>query len=240
MLGYPAVEVFSPILGSSVNVQRKNLRRGRGQCSTEPGSIEHMATEKQESILGFMRSFEGRERVPPSSRQIAAAFSYRSQTTVMRHVKALAEQGLVEQLADGRWCTKPVKAPVPEFTDIPIYGSIPAGAPAFREQQPEGVLPMNRSAFGARGQLWAVRVQGDSMIGEHILEGDIAIFEKREARTGDIIAALVDGSDTTLKRYVIEGGRALLRAANPRIDDFPPNTLESQGVLIAVFRFPKL
>lgn len=195
-----------------------------------------MATERQESILEFMRAFQDRERVPPSSRQIAAAFKFRSQTTVMRHLNSLGEQGLVEQLTGGRWSVKQEARARPEFTDVPVYGSIPAGAPAFREQQPEGVLPVDRRALGVRGELWAVRVKGDSMTGEHIVEGDVAVFEKREVRVGDIIAALVDGTETTLKRYVVEKDRPILRAANPRIDDIYPDRLESQGVFVALFR----
>jgi repressor LexA len=197
-----------------------------------------MATEKQESILAFMRTFQERERVPPSSRQIATAFKFRSQTTAMRHLNALAAEGLVEQLTGGRWSVKHDVRARPDFTDVPVYGSIPAGPPAFREQQPEGVLPVDRRALGVRGELWAVRVKGDSMIGEHIIEGDIAVFEKREVRIGDIIAALVDGTEATLKRYVVEKDRAILRAANPRIDDIYPDKLESQGVFVALFRHP--
>ncbi|MDZ4797741.1 MAG: S24 family peptidase, partial [Bryobacteraceae bacterium] len=114
-----------------------------------------------------------------------------------------------------------------------------AGAPAFREQQPESTLPFDRRVLGARGELWAVRVQGDSMIGEHIAEGDVAVFEKRKARPGDIIAALVDGTDTTLKRYLIESDCAVLRAANRKYADILPKSLESQGVLVALFRLQK-
>ena len=195
-----------------------------------------MLTEKQEAILTFVRTYQERERVPPSSRLVQRQFGFHTQTTALRHLKALAARELLEQFADGRWGV-PQAAPVQiHFAEVPIYGSIPAGAPAFREQQTEGTLPVDRRMLGARGELWAVRVQGDSMIGAHIAEGDLAILEKREPRAGEIIAALVDGTETTLKQYLVENGRAVLHAANRKYRDIVPKTLEYQGVLVAVVR----
>jgi repressor LexA len=233
MLELPAAGHFSRIPPADVNGACTIVDTG----SLEPGSPEHMATEKQEAILEFIRTFQERENVPPSSRQLATAFGFRSQTTVMRHLSALAGENRIEQHADGRWGVRRAAAVQTQFADIPVYGSIPAGSPASREQQPEGLLPLAREALGSpRGTLWAVRVHGDSMIGEHIAEGDIAVFERREPQSGDIIAALVDGSETTLKKYLLESGRAVLRAANPRYPDILPGRLESQGVLVALFR----
>jgi repressor LexA len=75
------------------------------------------------------------------------------------------------------------------------------------------------------------------MINAHICDGDIGIFERREARPDDIIAALVDGTSTTLKRLVLVGGRAILRAENKRYADIiPAEGLECQGVLIGLIR----
>jgi repressor LexA len=204
--------------------------------SFEPGSSEHMATEKQAEILEFIRSYQETEQVPPSSRQVQQRFSYGSQTTAVRHLKALAEAGHLEQFADGRWGVKRSTKSTSQFVEVPVYGSIPAGAPAFREQTPEEVLPFDRRMFRHQGELWAVRIQGESMIDAHIAEGDLAILEKREPRDGEIIAALVDGNDTTLKRYLVVDGRAVLRASNKKYEDIFPRTLESQGVLVAIFR----
>jgi repressor LexA len=72
------------------------------------------------------------------------------------------------------------------------------------------------------------------MIDAHIVDGDLALLETREPRPGDIIAALIDGTTTTLKRYVLEKGRAILRPANPRFADIHPDRLESQGVLVGL------
>lgn len=90
-------------------------------------------------------------------------------------------------------------------------------------------LPKNARTF-------VLKVRGDSMRNAAILEGDIVIMEFREARHGDIVAALIDG-ETTLKRFIIQGGEPYLRASNPKYPDLiPARELVIQGVLIALLR----
>ena len=87
------------------------------------------------------------------------------------------------------------------------------------------------------GEVWGLRVSGDSMINAHILDGDLAILARREPRPGDIIAALVDETTTTLKRLVLVRGRPVLRAENKRYRDIvPERRLESQGVMVGLIR----
>jgi repressor LexA len=82
-----------------------------------------------------------------------------------------------------------------------------------------------------------LRVQGDSMIGAHIIDGDIVILEdSKEVQNGDIVAALIDG-ETTLKRYVMEHGRPYLKAENPRYPNLiPARELKIQGVMVSLVR----
>jgi repressor LexA len=194
-----------------------------------------MLTERQDGILEYIRSYQERERVPPSSRLVQRHFGFLSQTTAVRHLRTLAAKGLLEQLADGRWGVIATNIQG-HFVEVPVYGSIPAGAPAFTEQQVAEILRIDLRMLGTKGRVWAVRVEGDSMIGAHIAEGDIAILEKREPQPGEIIAALVDETSTTLKSFIIEGGRPVLRAANAKYADIFPSTLECQGVLVGLFR----
>jgi repressor LexA len=124
---------------------------------------------------------------------------------------------------------------------MPVFGTIPAGLPAMQEQQPDETLSINPSVFGihraAPNQVWALRVSGDSMVGAHIMDGDLVVLERREPRVGDIIAALVDETPVTLKRLVHVRGRAVLRAENRRYRDIvPERRLESQGVLVGLIR----
>jgi repressor LexA len=128
-----------------------------------------------------------------------------------------------------------------QLFEMSVFGTIPAGLPAMQEQTPDETLSVNPSVFGVRkpgpDQVWALRVSGDSMVDAHILDGDLVVLERREPREGDIIAALVDETTTTLKRLVHVRGRAVLRAANKHYRDIvPEQRLESQGVMVGLIR----
>ncbi len=195
-------------------------------------------TENQQATLDFIGAYKEANRVPPSTRLIQRHFRYGSQTSVIRMLHALAAAGHVEQLANGSWDLKGAEAQL--HFSLSVYGDIPAGLPAMREQEPVETLSINPRMFGLRsarpGQLWGLRVTGDSMTGAAILSGDIVLLARREPRPGDIIAALVDDTDVTLKRLVRERGRTFLRAANPRFPDLHPRKIESQGVMVGVIR----
>jgi repressor LexA len=198
-----------------------------------------MLTERQEEILDFIRQYQAEHGMPPSTREIQRHFKFSSQTTVMGHLQALATKEHVAKLADKKWGLKAAAVQAHLFA-VPVYGSIPAGLPAMQEQTPDETLHLDPSYFGVRRRrplhCWALRVQGDSMIDAHILDGDLVILERREPQPGDIIAALVDDTDTTLKRLVHANGRPVLRAANKRYRDIVPERLESQGVMVGVIR----
>lgn len=198
-----------------------------------------MLTARQEEMLDFIRSYQLAEGVPPSTRVVQKRFGFASQNAVMTHLRALAAKGAVKQLADGSWgvAAKEVQG----LFVLPLFGSIPAGKPDEREQEADETVAVDPALFGVavtrRGSLWALRIRGDSMRDAQIADGDVGVFERREARVGDIVAALVDGVTTTLKRLVEADGRLVLRAENPRYPDIVPlESLESQGVLVGLIR----
>lgn len=119
-----------------------------------------------------------------------------------------------------------------------ITGTISAGTPIPGEEGDLGKLVMDLSPIGipTTSQTFALRVEGDSMIGAGINDGDVVILEKRPHRPGDIVAALLE-TDVTLKRYVVEDGKHLLRAENPKYRDIQL-TGESlvQGVAVGLIR----
>ena len=198
-----------------------------------------MLTERQDQILDFVKTHQRTHGVPPSTRQIGRQLEA-SQATVMGHLRALAKKSQLEKLADGKWGLKAAGVQTHLF-EAPIYGSIPAGLPAMQEQTPDETISVDPSLFGVRrarpDHFWFLRVRGDSMIDAHILDGDLVALERREPRPGDIIAALVDDTETTLKRLVREGGRLILRAANAGYADIiPTRGLESQGVVVGLIR----
>jgi repressor LexA len=198
-----------------------------------------MLTERQDQILDFVKQHQRAHGVPPSTRQIGRQLGA-SQATVMGHLRALAKKGQLEKLIDGKWGLKAAGVQAHLF-EAPIYGTIPAGLPAMQEQTPDETITVDPALFGVRrarpNHFWFLRVRGDSMIDAHILDGDLVALERREARPGDIIAALIDETETTLKRLVRERGRLLLRAENKRYADIvPTHGLESQGVVVGLIR----
>ncbi len=198
-----------------------------------------MLTERQDQILDFVKTHQRTHGVPPSTRQIGRQLDS-SQATVMGHLRALAKKSQLEKLADGKWGLKAAGVQTHLF-EAPIYGTIPAGLPAMQEQTPDETITVDPALFGVRrarpDHFWFLRVRGDSMIDAHILDGDLVALERREPRPGDIIAALVDETETTLKRLVRVGGRLILRAANARYADIiPTRGLESQGVVVGLMR----
>ncbi len=156
----------------------------------------------------------------------------------MQYIAALERKGFLDRHArKARALITP--AMKVRITDIPIYGQIPAGMSALTEQTIEGHVSLDvRSANVLKNRgIFALRVRGDSMIGAHILDGDIVILEDaKEVHNGDIVAALIDG-ETSLKRYVVEHGRPYLKAENPRYPDLvPARELKIQGVMVSLIR----
>lgn len=198
-----------------------------------------MLTKKQEAILDFIRKYQRQEQMPPSGRTIAAQFNLRAQSGVRQHLAALAGKGMVEQFTDGRWGVK-AEGDQTHLFAVPILGEIPAGLPALQEQGAAEKIGVDFRAFRIfrpkLGRFFALRVRGDSMVGLHIVPGDLVVCEWREPRLGEVIAALADETTVTLKRLVRERGRFLLRAANADYEDIKPDRLEAQGVVRGVIR----
>ena len=122
---------------------------------------------------------------------------------------------------------------------LPLFASIPAGLPdQFDASEAPETLRFIPTTLGITnpGKAFAVRVRGDSMIDAGIFSGDIVVLEQKEARPGDIVAALIDG-ENTLKRLIKEHGRVYLKAENenyPNLD--PVEKLDIQGVVVSVLR----
>lgn len=189
-----------------------------------------------ERILLAIRQATTEEGRPPTIRELQRRLGYRSPRAVSYHLEKLEAEGRIVRRGNSR--NIQLTDPIPP-QGIPYFETIPAGRiDPTSPDSPSGHLPILPEMFGleADARLFAVRVRGDSMVGEGILDGDWAFFEIRPPRSGDIVAAWIDGG-ATLKRLVQEQGRVLLRAANPKYPDLVPETeLEIQGVLVGVTR----
>jgi repressor LexA len=126
-----------------------------------------------------------------------------------------------------------------QIAGIPLLGRIPAGHARSIDAEVEQRLPLNPELYGIRdrARAFALRVSGDSMIGRHLVNGDIVILESgAEPRSGDVVAALID-NESTLKTLVLRNGKAWLHAENPKYPDMiPALDLHIQGVARAAIR----
>lgn len=201
-----------------------------------------MLPPRQQQIFDFIREQQQLRGMTPSILEMQEHFGFASPNAVTVHLQALEKKGLLQR--------EPNKARGIVLTDsyrdramleIPIYGSIAAGLPADERQEPDGCISVDvetlRLPKGAR--VFALKVRGDSMNGAGILAGDIVVMEFKEAKNGDVVAALIDG-ETTLKRFVIQKGKPFLKAENPRFANLiPAQELVIQGVQVALLRVLK-
>ena len=199
-------------------------------------------TKRQSDILEFIRVHQQATGQPPSLREIACHFRFRSMTAAMDHVRALIRKGALKHRS-GKARSWQVVSPLEKLrspvADIPLYGAIPAGFAEEQKQQAEGCLSVDVESLGVRptARTFALQVRGDSMIGKHIVDGDYAVFEHGIApKSGDVVAALID-NESTLKTFLMERGRPYLRAENPKYPRLIPATeLVIQGVMVALLR----
>ena len=199
-------------------------------------------TSRQQQILNFIQASQQERGVVPTLREIAREFGFRSMTAAADHVTALRRKGYLvhnPRLARSH-SVVPLTQPSPKVSaSIPLYGSIPAGFADAREQEAERCVSVDLESFGLRpsSKIFALEVRGDSMLGRHILHGDIALLDRGlTPKSGDIVAALID-RESTLKTLMIENGKPFLRAENPSYPDLHPvHELLIQGVLVALVR----
>lgn len=199
-------------------------------------------TSRQQQILDFILRQQRVHGTTPTFQEIAAQFGFRSLNSVTGHVRLLRLKGCL-QSEPGKARTLRVTSPLAKLrrrvADIPVFGSIPAGVPQARQQDAEGCVSVDIESVGFKPtrNTFALRVTGDSMIGRHVCDGDVVILEHgAEPRHGQMVAALIDG-ESTLKTFVVKGGRTFLKAENPRYPDLiPSEELMIQGVVKALIR----
>jgi len=196
-------------------------------------------TERQAEILSFLSECVNERGGTPSLREIMARFGFLSPSTVSSHIDLMEKKGVLRrEPGRSRNIVLTGYRPRPQLLNIPLYGTIPAGVPEGQEQRVDRCLTIDPSTIELprNARTFALEVRGDSMVGAGIFDRDTVIMELAEPRSGDIVAALIDG-DVTLKRYVVQRGRPFLRAENPKYPDLiPAQELVIQGVLRALIR----
>jgi len=165
-------------------------------------------TDRQKEILEFIESYLELNGYPPTYREIGKHFNISSTFGVKRHIDALIKKGYLNSERNSSRVLSLVNAEKmlekhynSNSIEIPIVGRVAAGYPIFAQENIEGMLNVDSSIVHGRDKVFALKVQGDSMINAGILEGDLVIVkQQKEAKEGEIIIALL-GDESTVKRF---------------------------------------
>lgn len=194
-------------------------------------------TRRQKEILGFLKDFLDGHGYSPTLQEIAKHFHLSSLNGVYKHLVALERRGFIRRLSNQARSIRLTDPQNAGHVTLPLLGYVAAGKPIEAVATPEEIsVP---EAFRTRRRNYVLRVQGDSMIDEHIQDGDYVIVEEREdAHNGEMVIALLDGENATLKRFYREGDRIRLQPANPCLQPIyvSGNQLKIQGVVVGVMR----
>ncbi len=220
-------------------------------------------TERQEKILSFIKRSILEQGYPPTIREIGEFFGIRSTNGVNDHLKALERKGYLLRgelksralsvIDGGRSGTAPARFPklarrelAPagggEVLDIPVIGKVAAGAPILAQENITDHVRIDSMLVGESGKkVFALRVAGDSMIGDGIFDGDYIFVRKQlQAASGEIVVAMIE-EEATVKRFYPEGERIRFQPSNPRMrpiyvsrDDFRETQII--GVVVGVYR----
>lgn len=196
--------------------------------------------------MDFLSGFIQKHGYSPSYDEIATGLHLASLATVHKHIQALeAKQYLRRsynhsrslEVGDRYLAEEKARQPGPMRENVPLLGRIAAGSPVEAIPNPE---TLQFSDFMGNESTFALQVRGDSMIDDHICSGDFVLVEKTDSvKNGEIVVALVDGSEATLKRYYADSdGRIRLQPANASMAPIfiDPSSLQIQGRVLAVMR----
>jgi len=218
-----------------------------------------MLTRKQHELLLYIDKRLGETGVSPSFEEMKEALDLKSKSGVHRLISALEERGFIRRLPNRARAlevlkmpemggsrmpanddaARPVTAPAPanDVVDIPLHGRIAAGTP-IEALQGQDTLPVPAALLGP-GEHYALEVAGDSMVEVGILDGDYALVRKTDvARDGEIVVALINNEEATLKTFRREGQMIRLDPANRQYDPqrYQPSQIQIQGKLAGLLR----
>ncbi len=202
-------------------------------------------TRRQKEVLDFIGNFVDRNGYSPSFEEIAKGLGLKSLATVHKHVTNLQTKGILQRGHNRSRSIDVLPQPraqrsnvtsFPARERLPLMGRIVAGLPVEAVQTNESI---SLADIVGNKEVFALEVRGDSMRDEHIVDGDYVLVERtRAARDGEIVVALVRGSETTLKRFYVEGDVVRLQPANVDMEPIfvPAGQVEVQGRVLGVLR----
>lgn len=212
-------------------------------------------SERQKRILEFFYEFQETHNYPPTIRDIGKAVKISSTSVVNYNLNRLEEMGFIERertVSRGIRLLEPALellldgvAAVKDLIEVPLVGRIVASAPvpvpgSDFDYMPDEFVPLARGLVQDEGDLYALQVQGDSMVDALVNDGDIVIMQRQSsADNGDMVAAwLPDREETTLKKFYLERDKVRLQPANPYLDPIfvDARNVEIQGKVVLVIR----
>ncbi|MEO8036841.1 MAG: transcriptional repressor LexA [Acidobacteriota bacterium] len=197
-------------------------------------------TERQRDILNFIREFQKQQGFAPTHREICDHFGFSSYGTVYKHLSLLEKKGLLRRDTNQKRGVELVEkeepAQAPNSRVLPLFGYIAAGRPIDVDVSDETITVPEH--LTTRGDNYVLKVRGDSMMDDGILDGDLVIIARRErADNGEMVVASVNG-EVTLKRLYREGERVRLQPANSMMNPIyaPAREVAVQGVVVGLMR----
>ena len=204
-----------------------------------------MLTYQQEKLLQFINNFQLKSNVTPSFDEMKDGLGLRSKSGIHRILSALEERGYIKKLNNRARAIEVLKFPnnKTKYSNnnsitIPILGKIAAGHPIEAITDNTNYIDIPQSLLG-KGEYFLLEVEGDSMINAGIFDGDQVIIEKRnDAKNGEIVVALIDNNEATLKRIYKRGQQLALQPENPAFKTviYGPDRVQIQGILKQLIR----
>lgn len=193
-------------------------------------------TPKQKNVLDFIQSFTEQEGYPPSQQEIARHFGFRSLGTVQNYLVRLEREGVLAKEWNAKRGMRVLRLTT-DATELPLAGIVAAGKPIEAVENPD-TIEVPSSMVGA-GENFVLRVQGDSMIGDGILDGDYVVVRKQaSAENGQTVVAMIE-NEATVKRLYRRAGSIELHPANPAMQPIVVGAEENfriVGVVVGVIR----
>jgi repressor LexA len=195
-------------------------------------------TKRQREILDYLNEFIQQHGYAPSLEEVGRRFGLSSLATVHKHLTNLQDKGFIKRAWNRSRSVELVQTKAGgRAVELPLLGFVAAGAPIEAVATAESIS-VPEDLVGKR-DTYVLRVRGESMIDEQIRDGDFVIVEDRKtAENGEMVIALLGGSDVTLKKFYRENGQIRLQPANPSMQPLivPADQLQVQGVVVGVMR----
>ena len=209
-----------------------------------------MLTAKQLKLLEYLKQSFKENSVSPSFEEMKLALGLKSKSGIHRLITALEERGFIKRLhnkarainilsKDDGLAIKNSDTLDKNIMNVKLYGRIAAGTPVEAIENPEGFMSIPSEMIKNTNQHYALKVSGESMVDAGILDGDIAVLEKTElVNNGDIVVALIDNQEATLKRIRKKSNSIALEPANKNFETriFGPKRITIQGKLVGIIR----